>query len=101
VFFADGKVHLLVIEHLTEGGMKIAHLVSGKPEGPFGPADPKQRYLPPGSQPNQLAFGGHITPVVRDGRPVAFFWTVHQQGHWYGWIWEDSGKLSHHEDATQ
>lgn len=83
-FVAGGKVHLLVIEHLTKGGIKIAHLTSDKPEGPFGPADPKQRYLPPESQPKKLAYGGHITPVVRDGQPVAFFWTVPQQGQRYG-----------------
>jgi len=84
VFAANGKVHLLVIEHLFADGMRIAHLVSDSPDGPFNPTDPNQRYLPPDAQARQLAYGGHITPVVRDGTPVAFFWTVSQQGRRYG-----------------
>ncbi len=83
-FVVNEDVHLLVIEHLVKGGMKIAHLVSDRPEGPFSPADPTQRYLSAGSQPNRVAYGGHISPVVRGGRAVAFFWTAHQQRQRYG-----------------
>ncbi|MFH1265053.1 MAG: hypothetical protein ABIK89_04955 [Planctomycetota bacterium] len=83
-FSANGKVHLFVIEHLREGGMKIAHLVSEEPEGSFVSADPGERYLSAESQPGRLAYSGHITPVVRDGRPAALFWTVFQEGKRYG-----------------
>lgn len=83
-FYADGKIHLLIIEHLVKGGVKIAHLVSDKPEGPFSPADFKHRYLENDSQASNLAHGGHITPVIRNGHPVAFFWTVSQDGQRYG-----------------
>jgi len=83
-FSEDGKAHLLVIEHLTAGGMRIAHLAGARPEGPFGTADPSERYLTAQSQAANLAYGGHITPVVRDGRLAAFFWTVHQEGKRYG-----------------
>lgn len=84
VFASTGKVHMLVIEHLVAGGMRIAHLVADTPDGPFNPADPNRRYLPPDAQPRRLAYGGHITPVVKDGTSVAFFWTVPQQGRRYG-----------------
>lgn len=80
VFATNGKVHLLVIEHLFAGGMRISHLVSENPSGPFKADNPKQSYLSPKTQPRHLAFGGHISPVVKDGRPVAFFWTVPQKG---------------------
>lgn len=83
-FFSAGKIHLLVIEHLVKGGTRIAHLTSDKPEGPFSPADPGRRYLTNESQADNLAYGGHITPVVRNGHPVAFFWTVRQSGQRYG-----------------
>ena len=84
VFATNGKVHLLVIEHLVVGGMRIALLVSDTPDGPFHATDPNRRYLPPDSQPRHLAYGGHITPVVKNGTPVAFFWTVPQHGRRYG-----------------
>lgn len=84
VFSEGGKTHLLVIEHLTAGGMKIAHLTSDQPEGPFESADPSERYLGVESQTSGLAYGGHITPVVREGRLAALFWTVHQEGKRYG-----------------
>lgn len=84
VFSQDGRIHLFVIEHLHAGGMKIAHLAANRPEGPFQAADPGARYLAPESQTVNLAYGGHITPVVRDGRLAAFFWTVHQEGQRYG-----------------
>ncbi len=83
-FVANGKVHLLVIEHLVAGGIRIAHLRSDSPDGPFEPADPGQRSLPPGAQPRSVAYAGHITPAIRSGTPVAFFWTVPQQGRRYG-----------------
>ena len=94
VFTANGQVHLLVIEHLIDGGLQIAHLVSDTPCGPFHPADPNQRYLPPSAQPRQLAYGGHITPVARNETPVAFFWTVPQQGRRYGLLGHPVSALS-------
>lgn len=84
VFTSNGQAHLLVIEHLVVGGMRIAHLVADTPNGPFSPTDPNRRYLPSDTQPRHLAYGGHITPVVKDGTLVAFFWTVPQQGRRYG-----------------
>lgn len=84
VYFVNQKTHLLVIEHLKRGGIKIAHLVSENPEGPFSSADPKGRYLTAASQPKKLAYGGHITPLVRTGKCIAFFWTVPQKGKRYG-----------------
>lgn len=80
--FVDGHVHLFVIEHLHEGGQRIAHLVSRRPDGPFNAAVAGRRYLE--SQASGLAYSGHITPVVRDDRFVAFFWTVWQSGKRYG-----------------
>jgi hypothetical protein len=79
---ADGAVHLFVIEHRVRGGLRIAHLRAEEAAGPFAPADPARRYL--SGQPRGLAYGGHITPVVRDGEFRAFFWTVHQEGKRYG-----------------
>jgi len=84
VFAANEKVHLLVIEHLVAGGMRVAHLVADTPDGPFNPADPNRRYLLSDAQPRHLAYSGHITPVVKGGTLVAFFWTVPQQGRRYG-----------------
>ncbi len=83
-FVANGKIHLLIIEHFVGGGTGIAHLVSTKPSGPFEPASPNERYLPSDAQAVRLAYSGHITPVVRSGAPIAFFWTVHQKGKRYG-----------------
>lgn len=78
----DGAVHLFIIEHFIVGPIRIAHLRSQRPEGPFEPADPSQRYVQ--QQAERLAYCGHITPVVRGGRFAAFFWTVHQAGKRYG-----------------
>ena len=78
----DGAVHLFIIEHLTAGGMRIAHLRSLQPEGPFAPAVPSERYLL--DEPDGLAYSGHFTPVVRDGRLLACFWTAFQKGPRYG-----------------
>lgn len=83
-FAIDGTIHLLVIEHLKSGGVKIAHLSSVEADGPFLPADPANRYLPPESQPANLAYSGMITPVVRENQLEALFWTVHQRGDRYG-----------------
>ncbi len=83
-FYADGKVHLLIMEHLLAGGMKIAHLISEDTDGTFTQADPVQRFLLRGFGPGSVAYSGHITPVVRDGELVAFFWTVVQKGKRYG-----------------
>lgn len=78
-----GKVHLFVIEQGPGiPGIAIAHLASEDPEGPFLPANPAKRHLDP--QPANLAYGGHFTPVVRDGELVAAFWTVFQSGPRYG-----------------
>ena len=80
--YVDGAVHLFIIEHFVASPMRIAHLRSARPDALFGPADPAQRYVR--RQAQRLAYSGHITPVVRDGRFVAFFWTVHQAGKRYG-----------------
>ncbi|MCP4642065.1 MAG: hypothetical protein GY851_16600 [bacterium] len=79
----DELVHLFVIEQgAGVKGIQIAHLVSEKPAGPFRQADAKQRYLE--GQPANLAYGGHHTPVVRDGSLVGEFWTVWQTTTRYG-----------------
>ena len=83
-FAWQGKPHLLVIEHLHSGAIRIAHLVAQSPEGPFHPAVPGRRYLSANEQPRHLAYSGHITPVMREQRLVACFWTVAQQGRRYG-----------------
>lgn len=78
-----GKVHLFVIEQGPGiAGIAIAHVASEDPNGPFLPANPTSRHL--ASQPAKLAYGGHFTPVVRDGKVVAAFWTVFQAGPRYG-----------------
>jgi hypothetical protein len=84
VFALNGNVHLLIIEHLFGGGVRIAHLVADTPDGPFHPVDPNRRYLKPNAQPRNLAYSGHISPVVKGGKLVAFFWTVPKQGRRYG-----------------
>jgi len=78
------SVHLFIIEHMKRGGMRIAHLVSADPNGPFEPAHANQRHLPATAQPGGIIYSGHITPVVRDGRLVAFFWTARQSNNRYG-----------------
>ncbi len=83
-FYHQGRFHLLVIEHLRRGGIRIAHLSAARPSGPFVPATPGRRYLRHDRQPAALAYSGHITPVFRGGRLVAFFWTVWQQPPRYG-----------------
>ena len=83
-YFDHKKVHLLVIEHLYAGGIKIAHLSADKPAGPFTPANPKHRYLDGNQQAAKLAYGGHITALPRNEKVLAFFWTVPQKGKRYG-----------------
>ncbi len=83
-FYAGGQCHLFVIEHLKKGGMGIAHLVSEKPDAPFTAERGAARYLSGQAQPSQLAYSGHITPVVQGGKLVALFWTVPQKGRRYG-----------------
>ena len=78
----DGRYHLFVIEHLTAGGIKIAHLICDRPEGPFEPLEANRRYIE--RQPAGLAYGGHFTPVVQGGSLRAIFWTASQQGRRYG-----------------
>lgn len=82
----DGLYHLFIIEHLYKGGVKIAHLSSRDPAGPFHSFQKNQRYLKPSDQPKRMIYSGHITPVVKDGKISAFFWTAHQQGTRYGLI---------------
>jgi len=76
-------VHLFVIEQ-GDGipGIQIAHLMNTSPDGLFESARARQRYLevPPGP----IAYGGHFTPVLRDDRMVAAFWTMFQDGQRYG-----------------
>jgi len=80
----NGDYHLFVIEHFYQGGTKIAHLIAHNPEGPFVEFQKNQRYLKPKAQPANIVFSGHITPVVRNEKLEAFFWTVSQQGKRYG-----------------
>lgn len=80
--WADGVVNLFIIEHSYEGLIRIAQVQSKQPGAMFEPVDPQRRYVE--RQPDKLAYAGHITPVVRDGRFVAFFWTVFQSGKRYG-----------------
>jgi len=83
-FFHHGKFHLLIIEHLHGQGVKIAHLAGMRPDGRFEAADRQQRYLPRDVEPRQRIYSGHITPVMRGGGPIAWFWTCRQQGARYG-----------------
>lgn len=80
--FVDGQVHLFVIEHLLRGGMKIGHFVSPLADGIFSYADPARRFVE--RQPAALAYGGHLTPIVRDGHLIGLSWTVAQAGKRYG-----------------
>lgn len=84
VYFQEDYIHLFIIEHLIKGGTKIAFLKSREPEGPYSPVQSGERYLKPTSQPASLAYSGHITPVVREQKLTAFFWTVPQAGKRYG-----------------
>lgn len=82
--FHDGKFHLLIIEHLHQQGVKIAHLASVRPDGVFQPAESRQRYLPSRVEPRQSVYSGHISPVLRGEGIVGWFWTCRQQGARYG-----------------
>ncbi len=86
VYQVGRTVHMMVIEHLHAGGIKIAHLASPQPDGPFRAGDAERRYVPSRWQPRRLAYSGHISPVTRDGRMIACFWTVFQDGARYGLI---------------
>jgi len=69
---------------MTQAGRNlhpISHLMAAEPDGNFLPAR-ANRYLE--DQPTPLAYGGHFTPVMRDGALVAAFWTVMQQPPRYG-----------------
>jgi len=78
----DGQVHLFVIEHLRPGGLKIGHFAAGQPDATFSYVDPARRFVDP--QPPRLAYGGHLTPIVKEGQLVGLSWTVTQQGKRYG-----------------
>ena len=80
--WADDTTHMFVIEHPYTGSMQIAHLRSPNANGPFTSPNASTRYVR--TQPRALAYGGHITPVVCDGRCVAYFWTAVQAGRRYG-----------------
>ena len=83
VAWLNGQVHLFIIEHGdVVAGAQIAHLVSNTPEGPFHPADPNHRRQR--AVPKRIAYGGHFSPVVREGQHMASFWTVFQEGPRYG-----------------
>ena len=90
--YAGELIQMFIIEHMKQGGMRIAHLVSADPNGPFEPADAAHRHLSAAAQPGEIIYSGHITPVVRDGRPVAFFWTARQPGNRYGLLGHPIGK---------
>lgn len=82
--FVDGLFHLFIIEHFHKGSAQIAHVVSQQSAGPFRAFQKNQRYLEPEDQPRNIIYSGHITPVVRQGKWDAFFWTTSQQGKRYG-----------------
>ena len=83
VAWLNGQTHLFVIEQGDAvRGAQIAHLVGAKPTGPFVQNDPAQRHLR--SQASRLAYGGHFTPVTRDGVMIAGFWTAFQEAKRYG-----------------
>lgn len=82
VAYLGGRLHLFVIEHLRHGGLKIGHLVSRNAGSMFSYADTAHRFVD--DQPPGLAYGGHLTPVVRDGKLIALSWTVVQAGKRYG-----------------
>lgn len=90
----DGRYHLFIIEHLYKGGVKIAHLVSHNPAGPFSAFQKNQRYLNPNDQPKRIVYSGHISPIVKDGKMDAWFWTAHQQGKRYGLLGHPALKRS-------
>lgn len=92
----EGRLHLLVIEHGRS--LEIGHYVSRDPQGPFAYADPAERFLT--GQPATLAYGGHITPIVCQGRLVALSWTVVQAGKRYG-IQGHRAQLEGHASADQ
>jgi hypothetical protein len=81
--FLGGAVHLFVIEQ-GDGvkGVQIAHLSSPEPDEYFQAAQPRARYLQ--GQPRTTAFGGHFTPVMKDGKLAAASWTVRQGARRYG-----------------
>jgi hypothetical protein len=83
VAWLNNQVHLFIIEQGDAvRGAQIAHLVNAKPTGPFVQADPDQRHLT--SHASRLAYGGHFTPVTREGTMVAGFWTAFQVAKRYG-----------------
>jgi hypothetical protein len=82
VAWMDGAVHLFIIEHFEKGPQRIAHVQSKQPDAMFAPLDLRRRYVEP--QPRNLAYGGHLTPVLRNDRLAALFWTVAQSGKQYG-----------------
>jgi predicted GH43/DUF377 family glycosyl hydrolase len=82
-FEGDGEIQLFVIEQGDAvGGIQVAHLASKEPDVVFQQANPAMRYL--AGQPQQLAYGGHFSPVTKDGKLIAAFWTVFQEGQRYG-----------------
>ncbi len=84
VVVINKTIHMFVIEHLYKKGIRIAHLSSKQPEGPFVPIKNQSRYIPKSSQPENIIYSGHITPVSQNGELKAFFWTVKQTGKRYG-----------------
>lgn len=81
----NDALHLFVIEQGTSlPGILISHLCSTDPRATMGQAHPRARYL--AEEPDQLASGGHVTAVVREGRLQAGFWTVRQSGPRYGLV---------------
>jgi len=80
--YLDRHVHLFVIEHLIPRGIQIGHFCALEADAIFHYADPAQRFV--GDQPSRLAYGGHLTPIVREGSLIGLSWTVMQAGKRYG-----------------
>lgn len=82
VAFHDGQIHLFIMEHLNPQGLEIGHFISRTPDAIFQYASLSKRFVD--SQPKSRAYGGHVTPICREGLLVGLSWTVPQAGKRYG-----------------
>jgi len=82
VAYSRGWVHLFVIEHLLPSGIKIGHFAAREPDAIFSYADSSHRFVE--GQPSNMAYGGHLTPILQAGELIGLSWTVSQAGKRYG-----------------
>ncbi len=82
VAYSHGWVHLFVIEHLLPSGIKIGHFAAREPDAIFSYAEPSHRFVE--GQPSNMAYGGHLTPILQEGELIGLSWTVSQAGKRYG-----------------